>query len=529
MFAFALWDREAGVLTLARDRLGEKPLYYGWQGSTFLFASELKALKAHPAFRCEVDRAALALFLRFNYVPAPYSIYRDIRKLPAGSYLTIQAGRRNGEPVAYWSAREIVENGTAHPFAGDEGEACERLDALLRAAIRGQMMADVPLGAFLSGGIDSTTVVALMQAQSTRPIKTFTVGFHETAYNEAKYAKAVARHLGTEHTELYVTPAEAMAVIPRLPILYDEPFGDCSHIPTFLIAELARRHVTVALSGDGGDELFGGYNRYFLGERGWKKIGWIPRPVRTLASALLTRLSPQSWDRLYQGLEPLVPKGFRVRHPGNKLGKIATALRARGPEDLYLGLVSFWDDPSKLVIGAREPATPVTDAAHWAKVPSPWEHMMYLDLITYLQDDVLVKVDRAAMGVSLETRVPLLDHRVVEFAWSLPLSMKIRDGRGKWLLRKMLDRYVPRSLIERPKMGFGVPIDQWLRGPLRDWAEALLAPERLQREGFFNVAPIRKKWDEHLSGSQNWADRLWGILMFQVWLETVVIHRSGKP
>jgi asparagine synthase (glutamine-hydrolysing) len=529
MFAFALWDREAGTLTLARDRLGEKPLYYGWQDSTFLFASELKAIKAHPAFRCEVDRAALTLFLRFNYIPAPYSIYRDIRKLPAGSYLTIRAGRRDGAPVAYWSAREIVEHGTTHPFAGDEEEACQRLDTLLRVAIRGQTVADVPLGAFLSGGVDSSAVAAIMQTQSTRPIKTFTIGFHEAAYNEAENAKAVARHLGTEHTELYVTPAEAMAVIPRLPILYDEPFGDSSHIPTFLIAELARRHVTVALSGDGGDELFGGYNRYFWGERGWKKIGWMPRPLRAMASALLTRLSPQSWDRLYQSLECLVPRKLRVRHPGNMLGKIATALRARGPEDLYLGLVSFWDDPSKLVIGAREPATPVTDAAHWAKVPSPWEHMMYLDLITYLPDDILVKVDRAAMGVSLETRVPFLDHRIVEFAWSLPLSMKIRNSGGKWLLRKMLDLYVPRSLIERPKTGFGIPIDQWLRGPLRDWAESLLAPDRLRSEGFFNVTLVREKWEEHLRGDQNWAHHLWGVLMFQGWLETAVLHRGDRP
>ena len=519
MFAFALWDRADQVLTLARDRMGEKPLYYGWQGNTFLFGSELKALKAHPAFQGEIDRAALTLLLRHNYIPAPYSIYKGIRKLLPGTYLNLLMGKREGEPVCYWSVRGVAERGQAHPFAGSETEAVMALEAHLLESIGPQMIADVPLGAFLSGGVDSSTVVALMQAQSSRPVKTFTIGFHEEGYDEAQHAKSVARHLGTEHTELYVMPKEVMNVIPRLPALYDEPFSDASQIPTFLVSELARRHVTVSLSGDGGDELFGGYNRYFWATSIWRRVGWAPQPLRAALAGALTALPPSAWNGLFRGLSRFLPVGWRYANPGDKLHKLAEILAVRTPEEIYLGLVSHWKQPTEVVLGTHEPPTVLTDLAQWTGLPDFEQRMMYLDQMVYLPDDILTKVDRAAMSVSLETRVPFLDHRVVEFAWSLPLSMKIRHGQGKWLLHQVLYRHVPKELIERPKMGFGVPLDMWLRGPLKGWAEELLDEARLRREGYFDPRPIRRKWAEHLTGSRNWSYYLWDVLMFQAWLE----------
>jgi asparagine synthase (glutamine-hydrolysing) len=537
MFALALWDRETRTLTLARDRMGEKPLYYGWQGDVFLFGSELKALRAHPAFRGEIDRDVLALYLRHNYVPAPYSIYRGIAKLPPGSWLTLGADTpvavpqghllrgvspapsRDGLKSFYWRARDAAQAGVRRDL--DDATAINELDALLRRAVGGQMVADVPLGAFLSGGIDSSTVVALMQAQSKRPVQTFTIGFHEAGYNEAGHAHAVAAHLGTEHTELYVTAAQAMAVIPRLPSLYDEPFADSSQIPTLLVSELARRHVTVSLSGDGGDELFGGYNRYLWASRIWRSLGWAPRPLRAALAGVLTTLPPAAWNRVFTGLSIFLPQRWRYANPGDKLHKLAGILAVRSPEDIYLALVSHWHQPAHVVIGATEPATVLTDARQWADVPDFESRMMYLDQMSYMPDDILAKVDRAAMSVSLETRVPLIDHRVVEFAWQLPLPMKIRHGQAKWLLRQVLYRYVPRELIERPKMGFGIPLDVWLRGPLRDWAEALLNESRLRQEGYFHPEPIRQKWAEHLSGQRNWAYYLWDVLMFQAWLESL--------
>jgi asparagine synthase (glutamine-hydrolysing) len=533
MFAFAVWDREERRLHLARDRLGEKPLYYGWMGKTLLFASELKALRAHPAWRGEINRDAVAAYMRHNYIPAPHSIYRGIYKLPPGCLLTLGAEDLRGSsgfspeasetasrsPRPYWSAKSVAESGVRDVLRMTDDEAPARLDALLRDAVAQQMVADVPLGAFLSGGIDSTTIVALMQAQSNRPVKTFTIGFNESGYNEAQYAKAVARHLGTEHTELYVSPEVAMAVIPKLPTLYDEPFADSSQIPTFLVAQLARQHVTVALSGDGGDELFGGYNRYSWGRNVWRRCGWMPRGLRRMAAAGITTLSPGAWDRLFAGLRPLLPSALRQTQAGDKLHKLARILGARDPEEMYLGLVSHWPDPGQVVIRSREPRGVLGDAPGRAALRDFTQRMMYLDTVTYLPDDILVKVDRAAMAVSLETRVPLLDHRVVEFAWRVPLAMKIRDGQGKWLLRQVLRRYVPTELVERPKMGFGVPIDAWLRGPLRDWAESLLDEARLKREGFFEPAPIRGLWSEHLSGARNWQYHLWDVLMFQAWLE----------
>ncbi len=519
MFAFALWDRQERVLHLGRDRIGEKPLYYTRVGKTFLFASELKAIRRYPDFNPEINRDALALYLRYNYIPAPYSIYQGVYKLPPASILTLHSASDIVEPVAYWSLKSVAEAGMAHPFTGSEADAIAQLDILLRDAVSLRMVADVSLGAFLSGGVDSSTIVALMQAQSSQPVKTFTIGFSEDHYNEAKDAKAVAQHLGTDHTDLYVTPQEAIAVIPKLPTLYDEPFADPSQIPTFLVSHLARQQVTVSLSGDGGDELFGGYNRYFWGRQIWQQIGWMPFPLKKAAARALTVRSPQAWNRSFANLAPFLPASLRQKNPGDKLHKLAEVLAVENFEAMYTSLVSHWKEPTAVVLGATEPPTALTNRQSWANLPDFTQQMMYLDSMTYLPDDILVKVDRASMGVSLEARVPFLDYRVVELAWRIPLAMKIRDRQGKWLLRQMLYKYVPPTLIERPKMGFAVPIDTWLRGQLRDWAESLLDEHRLRQEGFFNPQPIHQKWAEHLSGSRNWQYYLWDVLMFQAWLE----------
>jgi len=526
MFALALWDRQDRVLYLARDRMGEKPLYYGWQRGVFLFGSDLKALKVHPAFVGEIDRDAMALLLRHNYIPAPYSIYRGLRKLPPGQVLRLNASvmtpgapaEGRGEQLgAYWSFAAMAERQRADPFAGSDTEAVTALDALLRDAVAQQMVADVPLGAFLSGGVDSSTIVALMQAQSTRPVKTFTIGFHEASHNEAEHAKAVARHLGTEHTELYVTPRQALDVIPRLPALYSEPFADSSQIPTFLVSEMTRHYVTVSLSGDAGDELFGGYGRYFKTQRWWERIQIIPQGARRLGADGIRSFLQAGWNRRRPTATGLASDKTCWLNMEDKLGKLAGILRAEDSSTFYMHFISHWPDPGSIVINGREPSTQVTRPI--LQLPSIVDQMMALDALSYLPDDILCKVDRAAMGVSLETRVPMLDHRVVEFAWRLPLNMKIRDGQGKWILRKVLDKYVPRDLIDRPKMGFGVPIGDWLRGPLRDWAENLLDASRLRQEGFLQPGPIRQKWIEHLSGQRNWQYHLWDVLMFQAWLE----------
>jgi asparagine synthase (glutamine-hydrolysing) len=517
MYAFALWDRHDKVLYLARDRMGEKPLYYGWQGDVLLFGSELKAFKRHPAFRAEIDRDALSSYLRYCYIPGPRTIYQGIRKLPAGTYLALGLHRYDNHPVSYWDVRDAALRGQMQPFTGSDAEAVEAMDKLLREAVAGQMVADVPLGAFLSGGFDSTTVVALMQAQSSRPVKTFTIGFNEQEFNEAEHAKAVARHLGTEHTELYVTPEQAMAVIPKLPALYDEPFADSSQIPTFLVSQLARQHVTVSLSGDGGDELLGGYNRYFWAIKLWNKMRYLPHNVRNAIAGMLTVIPPHHWNTLFRGLGFMMPAALRYSCPGDKVHKLAHFLGAKTPEDIFFDLVSHWKEPDRVVRGAAEPRTVLNDRAQWPELRDFEHRMMYLDAATYLPDDILVKVDRAAMGVSLETRVPILDHRVVEFCWRLPLNMKLRDGKGKWVLREVLYRYVPKEIMDRPKMGFGVPIDVWLRGPLKDWAESLIDRKRLKEEGYFNPALVREKWDQHQSGRRNWSYHLWDILMFQAW------------
>jgi asparagine synthase (glutamine-hydrolysing) len=515
MFAIAVWDRLAGTLTLVRDRIGEKPLYYGWQDDTFLFGSELKALKQHPAFKSEINRDAIVLLLRHNYIPTPYSIYKGIAKLEPGCLLTVSLKCAEPSVTRYWSEAQVAVSGVANIFTGNATQAVDELEILLKDSVHQQMMADVPLGAFLSGGIDSSVVVALMQAQSSRPVKTFTIGFNEKGYNEAVHAKAVAQHLGTEHTELYVTPEQAMAVIPFLPDLYDEPFADSSQIPTFLVSQLAKQHVTVSLSGDAGDELFCGYNRYQITDKLWNKISMLPVPLRAALAKGIYTISPQAWSNL----ATYIPRMNRLNNIGDKLHKGARVLASRSVDELYLGLVSHNSDPAAWVIRGQEPFTLLTGNAPDLPGLSDVQRMMALDLMTYLPDDILTKVDRAAMGVSLETRVPFLDHRVIEFAWSLPQSIKLKDGQSKWPLRQVLYRYVPRDLIDRPKMGFGVPLDEWLRGPLRDWAESLLDESRLRQEGFFYPEPIRVLWSEHLSGQRNWSSQLWNVLMFQAWLE----------
>jgi asparagine synthase (glutamine-hydrolysing) len=519
MFAFAVWDRKRHVLILTRDRMGEKPLYYGYTGGNVVFGSELKALRQAPGFKAEIDRGALGLLLRHNYIPAPYSIYKGMAKLPPASWVEFSVDavhqRAWPEPNAYWSAKEAAAAGVADPlsFASD-AEAVDSLDSMLRQSVAEQMVADVPVGAFLSGGIDSSTVVALMQAQSTRPAKTFTIGFNERAYDEAVFAREVARHLGTEHTELYVTPQDALNVIPKLPDIYCEPFSDTSQIPTFLVSQLARQHVTVSLSGDGGDELFGGYPRYFLAMRLWDRIQRIPVGLRRAAAKAILSVPSPAWDGLYGHVACLIPRKQRWAYPGEKLHLGASFLSSRNGGALYRQLVSHCA-PRDLLLDVDEPATEFTKGEPGVSLLQ--EQMMLLDSVSYLPDCILVKVDRAAMATSLETRTPLLDHRLFEFAWRLPLHYKIRNGAGKWLLREDLQRYVPLKLIDRPKMGFGNPIDSWLRGPLRAWAEELLDESRLRNEGYFNPAPIRKKWFEHLSGERNWDSHLWDVLMFQAW------------
>jgi len=519
MFALALWNRSDRELVLARDRLGEKPLYYGRASNPagpFLFASELKSLHQHPAFEPQIDREALGLLVRYLAVPAPRSIYRGISKLLPGSMLTLR--NPEAEPVVerYWSGAEVARMGSESPITIAPEAAADELERILEGAIGRQMMSDVPLGAFLSGGIDSSTVVAIMQKLSSRPVKTFTVGFRENAYNEAPHAKAVAKHLGTDHTELYVSASEARDVIPRIPEMYDEPFADSSQIPTHLISALARRQVTVALSGDGGDELFGGYDRYLLTNAWWDRIKRVPVPLRSAAARMLTMLPPAALTAFGDAAQGVLPRSARVRRLGDKVHKGAAILSSKTLDDAYDLMLSQWPDPTSCVIGATSVASR-PDGPSLGPLGGV-ERMMAEDMLGYLADDILAKVDRAAMAVSLETRVPLLDREVVEFAWRLPLDFKIRRGETKWLLRQVLYRHVPSELIERPKMGFGIPIDEWLRGPLRDWAEALLDERRLRDEGYFHPQAVRAVWEAQLRGQAN-AFKLWTILMFQSWLD----------
>ncbi len=516
-FALALFDRQEHTLSLVRDRLGEKPLYYGTLGGTLLFGSELKALRSHPAWRGEIDRGVLSLFLRHNYVPAPYSIYQNVSKVLPGTILTFRSSTSEPAAEAYWSARAMVETAATAPNSIDEDQAVDELDRLLRVVVKREMISDVPLGAFLSGGIDSSLIVALMQAQSNRPVRTFTIGFAEPVYNEAEYARRVAAHLGTDHTELYVSPADLLAVVPKLPQLYDEPFADSSQVPTFAVAQLARQHVTVTLSGDGGDELFGGYDRYFLGRRlqRWRRV--VPESLRVGIAKLIAAVPPRKWDHVLGVLrmDPLRARSIS----GDRLHKLAGILGARSDRAIYRDLMSHWVDAEQVALNGEEPGTVLSDARRWPQVDGLLSWMMYVDLVGYLPDDILVKVDRASMGVSLESRAPYLDHTIVEHAWRLPLTAKVNGRFGKRILRRLLARYVPPSLFERPKMGFGVPLDSWLRGPLRDWAEDLLDESRLRREGYVAPEPIRRKWHDHQRGNRNWQYHLWDVLMFEAWLE----------
>ena len=522
MFAFSVWDRQTRVLTLARDRLGEKPLYYGWQGSgrsaVFLFGSDLSALRAHPQFNARIDRDALCLFMRNSNFGEHHSVYEGIHKLLPGNLLTVSQAVPDPAIQTYWSAAVCAQSGIRRRFDGTATEAVDALEVLLKDAVRKQMVADVPLGAFLSGGIDSSTIVALMQAQTNQPVKTFSIGFNEAGFNEAGYAKAVAQHLGTDHTEMYVTPAQALAVIPNLPKIYSEPFADSSQIPTFLVSQLARREVAVSLSGDGGDELFCGYSRYSLAASLWQRLSVVPLPFRRAIAGALTSLSPESLNRAAE----YTPLARRWANVGDKLHKGAGIMTSVSASDLYRRMTSNWPRPEDFVLGGVEPTTFSNEYKSVLTGLSDIERMMLFDLNSYLPDTILAKVDRAPMGVSLETRVPFLDHRVVEFAWQLPMRYKFRQENKsfttKWALRQVLFRHVPKKLVERPKMGFGVPIDSWLRGPLRPWAEDLLSESRLKREGYFNPAPIRQKWAEHLSGQRNWQEQLWCVLMFQTWL-----------
>ncbi len=508
MFAIAVWDRTLRKLQLIRDRMGVKPVYYGFAGTTFLYASELKALRRHPRFEGRIDRGAVELYLRYMYVPAPWSIYEDICKLMPGTMLTFDPATRAVETTAYWSAREAATHGVSHRFRGSEEEASHELETLLRDAVRLRMVSDVPIGVFLSGGVDSSLVAALMQAQSDVPVRTFAMGFTEAEYDEAPFAAAVARHLGTNHTEMLVTPDDVVGVIPKLASMYDEPFADSSQIPTHLVARLARQHVTVALSGDGGDELFGGYNRYFIGQKLFHRLAALPRPMRPALGRMLTSVSPRAWDRILTGI-------LRQSRPGERVHKVARVLAADDADAMYFELVSHW---SNVVIGGEERRSPLTDRASWPPLEDPIERMMYFDQISYLPDDILTKVDRASMAASLEVREPLLDHRLVEFAWTLPLSMKVRHAKGKRVLRRVLDRYVPRPLIERPKMGFGMPLEAWLRGRLRDWAESLLDESAIRAQGLLDPKPIREKWEEHVAGKGEWKHHLWAVLMLQAWM-----------
>ena len=514
MFAIALWDKRNKNLSLACDRIGEKPLYYGWVNDQFVFASELKSIKKFPEFKNLIDRNSLALFLRFNSIPAPHSIYQDIYKLEPGQIIQLNAESKKVKKFNFWSTEEVYNKGNLSQISGTPKEIVDQLEVVLSKAVSSQMQSDVPLGAFLSGGIDSSTIVALMQSQSDSQVNTFTIGFNAKEYDEAKHARMVANHIGTNHFEMYVSERDALDIIPNLPNIYDEPFADSSQIPTYLVSKFAKQEVTVALSGDAGDELFGGYNRYVFAEKMFSKIMKGPISIRQLISSAIFTMTEEKWNTLLNNF-----LSERFADIGHKLHKVANVLPAKSIRDMHFKLVSQIHNPSDWLLNANEYKTSLNDDTKRFVELNPIEQMMAYDLITYLPTDILTKVDRAAMAVSLETRVPFLDLNVIEFSASLPMEFKIRNGVTKWALREVLYKHVPKDLIERPKMGFGVPLAEWLRGPLQDWAESLLDEKRLHQEGFFDVEFVRNKWLEHLSGKRNWHHQLWNVLMFQAWLE----------
>jgi len=518
MFAFAAWDHKEQKMWLARDRIGIKPLYYGQWADRWIFGSELKSFQDVPGFRPKLNRAAVTSMLRFNYIPAPETIYTGIHKLPPGHLICLARDTEAPMPEAWWTPREAALRAKSSMFEGTDGELVDQLESLLTDAVGIRMAADVPLGAFLSGGLDSSTVVALMQAQSSRPVQTFSIGFHEAGFNEATHAKEIAAHLKTQHTELYVTPEQARDVIPLIPKYWDEPFSDSSQIPTFLVCQLARQKVTVALSGDGGDELFGGYNRYTRAPKIWQLLSKAPQWTRKMAAASVMRTPRLAFRGLDAALR-LAPGVPQLPLFEDKAYKAAPVLAASSADEVYLGLLSHWKHPDTIVKGGIDRYAQYVQKERNSEFPSFLERMMLLDAETYMVDDILTKVDRASMAVSLEARVPLLDHRVFEFAWSIPLEQRVRADRTKWPIYEVLSRHVPTPLFDRPKMGFGVPIGEWLRGPLKDWGEHLLDERRLREEGVFDAAPIRKMWETHCRGDANMRYGLWDILMFQSWLD----------
>ncbi len=520
MFSFGLWDRQEKELVLSRDRMGEKPLYFGFQNGVFLFGSDLKSLKKHPAFENKINESAISVYLRHSYIPAPHSIYQGIAKVEPGTFVTVSfKSTPKQKTETYWSVTKVAEQGTQAPISTDVSEARNLLKETLSKAITGQLLSDVSLGAFLSGGIDSSTIVALMQSHSNQPVKTFSIGFEEDAYNEAVFARNVARHLKTDHTEFIATPDDAMAVIPDLPKIYSEPFADSSQIPTYLVSKLARQHVTVSLSGDGADELFCGYNRYLSAYQTWSKIARLPASVREKVAHLLFTRSPSQWDSYFARAMNLLPRQWHMRLPGEKIHKFAGVLQTSEAADFLYRLTSTCQRPEHYLHSQDIVQTRLQQPETWPNTDRFEHTMMAIDSCTYLPGDILTKVDRASMACSLEARAPYLDHRVVELSWKIPFDMKVRNGQGKWILRQLLYEYVPKELVDRPKTGFGVPIGRWLKGPLRDWAEALLSEDRLRDDGYFRPETVRTLWGQHLSGSHNAQHCLWNILMFQAWRE----------
>lgn len=522
MFAIALYDAKENILTLIRDRVGEKPLYYGWQDGVFIFASELSAIKTHPVFNAKVDRNVLSLYLRHNAVPSPYSIYEGIAKLEPGTFISLNLHTSVNqlkivEPTKYWSFESVALNSLSNPYLGSESEAVEELNQLLIKSVRDQMLSDVPLGAFLSGGIDSTAVVSIMQSQSERPVKTFTIGFDDKGFNEAHHASDISKFLGTEHTEWYIKPRDALDVIPDLSKIWSEPFADSSQIPTLLVSQLAKEHVTVSLSGDAGDELFAGYNRHKQLPILWQRLGTKPAFLKWALAKFLAAPGADNWDRVFKILSPILPKSMQHKMPGYKIEKLASILKTQSKSALYKNTVSHFLDPSDIVLNSSEPVSQL-DKLHSVECQDFMHWVMLLDSVTYLPDDILTKVDRAAMSVGLEGRVPFLDHRVIEFAWRLPSDYKMQSS-GKVILKKVLDKYVPRQMMDRPKQGFGLPLGEWLRNDLRDWSYSLMDSQKMVEQGFFNVPKVYKLFEEHQSGKANNQFKLWDILMFQAWLE----------
>ena len=512
MFSIAIWDSHKDILTLARDRMGEKPLYYGWQNNTFIFGSELKCIMQHPDFVGKIDRNALCLYFRYNYVPDPASIYIGIKKLGAGCILHVSLENREPRINKFWSLVTTATAAAREKFVGTPDEAVNQLEGVLEKAVGRQMLSDVPVGAFLSGGIDSPTIVSLMQKQSSRPVSTFTIGYKGGMQSEAQQAKAIAKHLGTNHHEFEVEPEDVLHIVDRMPKIFCEPFADSSQIPTYLVSQLARKEVKVALSGDGGDEIFCGYNRYQVSGKFWDTVKVIPGPIRTVLANGLTLVPPNYWNKFMVMLP--------WDRPGDKLHKGAMVMNSESLSELYSGLTAIWENPESLVIDAQNYCDQLVKIeGNVDAVFNDVEHMMIWDSLSYLPGDILVKVDRASMACSLETRAPFLDKHVIDFAWKLPFEYKLQNGITKWALREVLYNHVPKDLVTGPKKGFGLPFDEWLRGPLREWAETLIDEYRLRSEGFLNHNIVKKKWDEHQSGKRNWTAQLWSILMFQSWLE----------